>query len=63
MKLHLFLPALLAAAASAFSGDTIKLEMFAGGDDIDQFRIVTKPRNGYDPFTDVIEVYKTDGGC
>eukprot|EP00980_Cylindrotheca_fusiformis_P012252 scaffold2993_cov154-Cylindrotheca_fusiformis.AAC.1 len=55
--------ALLATTASAFSGDTIKVEIFAGGSDLDQFRIITKPRNGYDPFIDYMEVYKPDGGC
>eukprot|EP00980_Cylindrotheca_fusiformis_P012256 scaffold2995_cov130-Cylindrotheca_fusiformis.AAC.1 len=68
MKLILFVGALLAATASAaFSGDTIKLDMHPVGVNplvtIDHFRIVTKPRNGYDPFVDFIEVYKADGTC
>eukprot|EP00980_Cylindrotheca_fusiformis_P030386 scaffold24743_cov186-Cylindrotheca_fusiformis.AAC.1 len=68
MKLILFVGALLAGTASAaFSGDTIKLDMHPGGRSpitkVDHFRIVTKPRNGYDPFIDFIEVYKTDGTC
>eukprot|EP00980_Cylindrotheca_fusiformis_P013272 scaffold3374_cov141-Cylindrotheca_fusiformis.AAC.3 len=63
MKLPLLLSALLATAASAFSGDTITVDIVSSSSDLDQFRIVTKPRPGYNPATDKVEVYKKGGYC
>eukprot|EP00980_Cylindrotheca_fusiformis_P017242 scaffold5322_cov88-Cylindrotheca_fusiformis.AAC.4 len=79
MKLSLLLPALLLpSTASAFfwnrgtvddspsddfSGDSIEVSIISTNSDLDQFRIVTKPRPGYDPSTDKVEMYEKYGSC
>eukprot|EP00980_Cylindrotheca_fusiformis_P024290 scaffold11714_cov153-Cylindrotheca_fusiformis.AAC.4 len=72
MKLSLLLLALLPATSSAhfsgsddFSGDTIEVNLVVAKSKHSdyQFRIITKPRSGYDPSTDKVEVYQQYGLC
>jgi hypothetical protein len=63
MKLPLLLAALLAVAASANSGDWVRLELTTGHRAYDQVRILTQPRAGYSAATDHIKVFHPDGAC
>eukprot|EP00980_Cylindrotheca_fusiformis_P020404 scaffold7427_cov162-Cylindrotheca_fusiformis.AAC.3 len=63
MKLTLLTIAWLAATASANSGDWVTLNMNSGSSAIDQVRILTKPRAGYNPATDKVKVYQKSGNC
>eukprot|EP00980_Cylindrotheca_fusiformis_P015417 scaffold4341_cov91-Cylindrotheca_fusiformis.AAC.1 len=63
MKQTLLVSALLAVTASAFSGDTIQVDIVSSSLDLDHFRIITKPRAGYDPATDKVEIYQKNGKC
>lgn len=63
MKLPLLLAALLAVTDSANTGDWIRLDLNSGYSSLDQVRILTQPRAGYNAGTDKVKIFKDDGDC
>eukprot|EP00980_Cylindrotheca_fusiformis_P020280 scaffold7330_cov146-Cylindrotheca_fusiformis.AAC.19 len=68
MKITLLVAALVAVTASAkptaFWGDTIEVEIWdKSSEAMNQVRIVTKPKPGYNPAVHTVEVYQKNGKC
>eukprot|EP00980_Cylindrotheca_fusiformis_P013274 scaffold3374_cov141-Cylindrotheca_fusiformis.AAC.5 len=64
LKKALLVAAMLASTARANSGDSITVDIWSKNSlAMDQVRIVTRPRPGYDPAIDTVEVYQKNGKC